>query len=413
VHLLIVTVVVVVTMTLTVRPSSAAFPGANGKIAFDSDRDGNAEIYVMNADGSGQTNLTNNAASDSSASWSPDGSRLAFVSTRDGNAEIYVMNADGSGQNRLTTNAVNDFRPSWSPDGSKIVFGRDTVEAPGTFDIYTMNPDGTGATNLTNHPANDDGPVWSPDGSRIAFGSTRDGGSFHIWVMNSDGTNPTNLTPARPNSALPDWSPDGAKLTFYAGISGHDVFVMNADGTGQTDVSGALGASEFCPVWSPDGTKIALNSDRDGNHEIYVMGADGTNPVRLTTTVPAASDVCPDWQPAFQFSGFFAPVDNPPVFNGAKAGTAIPVKFGLGGDKGLDIFATGYPASRRIACDTSVGLDLLEETVTAGSSGLSYDAATDTYTYVWKTAKSWANTCRELNVKLSDGSSHVAYFQFR
>ena len=95
------------------QSSYAAFPGANGKIAFNSNRDGNHEIYVMSPDGSGQTRLTNNPTSDFDAAWSPDGTKIAFNSDRDGNYEIYVMNADGTGQTRLTNNNADDEYPAW------------------------------------------------------------------------------------------------------------------------------------------------------------------------------------------------------------------------------------------------------------------------------------------------------------
>jgi hypothetical protein len=113
------------------------------------------------------------------------------------------------------------------------------------------------------------------------------------------------------------------------------------------------------------------------------------------------------------FSGFFAPVDNPPVLNVAKGGQAIPVKFSLGGNQGLDIFAAGYPKSQQIACDSSSPLADVEQTVSAGSSSLSYDATADQYTYVWKTDKAWAGTCWQLTLRLSDGSDHVAYFSLK
>jgi hypothetical protein len=116
--------------------------------------------------------------------------------------------------------------------------------------------------------------------------------------------------------------------------------------------------------------------------------------------------------PAFNFTGFFPPVDNPPTINTVKAGSAIPVKFSLGGDQGLNILAPGSPASQQIACDSQAPTDAIEATVSAGGSSLSYDPATDQYTYVWKTNKSWAGTCRQLDVQLSDGSHHVADFKF-
>jgi hypothetical protein len=115
----------------------------------------------------------------------------------------------------------------------------------------------------------------------------------------------------------------------------------------------------------------------------------------------------------FAFTGFASPVDNAPTVNSMKAGAAVPVKFSLGGDHGLDILAAGSPSSQRVACDSGSAVDAIEETVTASNSGLQYDPITDLYTYVWKTNKSWAGTCHQLTVKLSDGTSHVAHFQFR
>ena len=115
----------------------------------------------------------------------------------------------------------------------------------------------------------------------------------------------------------------------------------------------------------------------------------------------------------YNFSGFFQPVENLPAFNQVKAGQAVPVKFSLNGDQGLDIFADGYPISQQIECDSSAPADNIEQTVTAGSSSLSYDPTTDTYTYTWKTDRAWSGTCRQLVVQLNDGSEHVANFMFK
>lgn len=116
---------------------------------------------------------------------------------------------------------------------------------------------------------------------------------------------------------------------------------------------------------------------------------------------------------SFDFSGFFPPVDNPPTVNTVKAGQGVPVKFSLDGDRGLDIFAAGYPASMQIGCSEDMPVNDIEETVTAGASSLSYDPATDTYTYVWKTDKAWADQCRRLTVRLTDGTDHIALFKFK
>ena len=114
----------------------------------------------------------------------------------------------------------------------------------------------------------------------------------------------------------------------------------------------------------------------------------------------------------FNFTGFFRPVDNLPVLNIVKAGSAVPVKFSLNGNQGLNIFATGYPVSVSMSCTTTDLYDYIEETVTAGGSSLSYDASANQYVYVWKTEKSWAGSCRQLVVKLSDGTYHRANFNF-
>ena len=117
--------------------------------------------------------------------------------------------------------------------------------------------------------------------------------------------------------------------------------------------------------------------------------------------------------PVYDFHGFFSPVDNPPTVNAVNAGRAIPVKFSLSGDQGLDIFEETYPRSQQVPCDGAATVDGVEETVSAGESGLSYDATTDQYTYVWKTSKAWSDTCRRLVVKLDDGTVHQADFRFR
>ena len=115
----------------------------------------------------------------------------------------------------------------------------------------------------------------------------------------------------------------------------------------------------------------------------------------------------------YNFSGFFSPVENPPVFNEMKAGRSVPVKFSLSGNKGLNIFAADSPNSVQIACDTGAPIAEVEETSTAGSSSLTYDATSDRYHYVWKTESAWANTCRQPNVVLNDGTTHSAKFKFK
>ena len=266
------------------------------KITFTSHRAGNYEIYVMNADGSYQTRLTNNAASDDRPAWSPDGSQIAFASDRDGNWEIYVMDADGSNPINLTNNASNDRYPVWSPDGSQIAFYR---YYPDNWEIYVMDADGANQTRLTFNTVSDSYPAWSPDGSQIAFHSDRDG-NYEIYVMGADGSNQTNVTNNGAEDGAPAWSPDGSQIVFRSMRDGNkEIYVMGADGSNPTRLTN-IGATDNDPAWSPDGSQIAFHSDRDGNYEIYVMNADGTNPTRLSNS--AANDLEPAWSPGIAAS---------------------------------------------------------------------------------------------------------------
>jgi Tol biopolymer transport system component len=268
-----------------------AFPGSNGRIAFESERDGNAEIYSMESDASDQRRLTQNPAADTDPAWSPDGTQIVFTSNRDGNDEVYKMNADGTGQTRLTTSPGSDSNPAWSPGGRNIVF---VSRRDGQAEIYVMNADGTGQTRLTDNSAPDAVPAWSPDGSKIAFTSSRDG-QAEIYVMNVDGSNQTRLTTSPASDVSPAWSPDGAKIAFASDRDGsYEIYVMNPDGSNQTRLTRNLDV-DLDPAWSPDGKQITFTTNRDGNYEIYVMDVDGTAQMRLTTD--SAPDTTPDWQP--------------------------------------------------------------------------------------------------------------------
>ncbi|MCY7375207.1 MAG: HYR domain-containing protein [Pyrinomonadaceae bacterium] len=166
---------------------------------------------------------------------------------------------------------------------------------------------------------------------------------------------------------------------------------------------------------------ISATDNCDANPTIAAVPAPGSAfAVGITTVNVTATDASGNMATGsftvtvlYNFAGFFQPVDNLPTVNTVNAGQAIPVKFSLSGSKGLNIFAAGFPASQQIACATGLPVSPVEETVTAGSSSLSYDAGTDRYIYVWKTAKAWKGTCRQLIVKLNDGSLHVAKFQFK
>ncbi len=257
-----------------------------GKLAFASDRDGNFEIYAMDADGGGQTRLTENPAEDYSPAWSPDGSRLAFVSTRDGNAEIYLMNADGTGQTRLTNNTAGDLAPVWKPDGSQIGF---VSNRNGNDEIYLMNPDGSNQTNLTQNQADDSSFSFSPQGDMITFSSAREDSDFDIYTMNANGAGVVRLTTSAGADIGPTWS--AQKITFQTNRDENDeIYSLGFNGGNQTRLTNNP-EFDIDPAQSSDGTRICFATARDGNLEIYLMNADGTSLVRLTNN--SAADIQP------------------------------------------------------------------------------------------------------------------------
>lgn len=307
----------------------------NGKIVFESERDGNKEIYTMSTNGFGQVNISNNPALDVNPSWSPDGTKIAFNSDRDGNPEIYVMNADGSNVTRLTFLGPTDGSPSWSPDGTKIAFQTNRAGVQ-NFEIFVMNADGTNQTRLTNSAGNDLHPRWSPDGRQIIFDSLRDGNA-EIYVMDSDGTNQTRLTNNTVSDQIPSFSPDGTQILFQRHVNSTtaQILLMNVNGIRPRQLT-TTGAN-FSPAFSPDGTKISFQSSRDGNPEIYTMDADGSNEVRLTND--PEFDGVTTWQPVPKTDtiGVFRPSTGQFFLrNSNTAGTPnITVSFGQSGDQPL------------------------------------------------------------------------------
>lgn len=272
-------------------------PGTGGKILFTSTRDGNAEVYMMNSDGSSQQNLTKNSSHDYEAAWSSDRSKIVFVSERDGNPEIYTMNLDGTNPRRLTYSSGSsnnvDRMPDWSHDGRDIVFYSDrngndeiflmnpdgtnqrklnlpfathiqpkwcagqiifssTLAGEGHLDVYKVNRDATGLQRLTTNIAADVEPCCSFDGSKIAFSSDRINGYYDIWVMNSDGSNPANLSNTTYGiyDMSPSWSPDGQRISYaFGSFSRAEIYVMNADGSNKTKITDNPFYDNRHPVW--------------------------------------------------------------------------------------------------------------------------------------------------------------------
>jgi TolB protein len=311
-----------VSLGLPVSLSWAASSGASGKIVFVSNRDGRDQIYVMNVDGSLQTRLTMDKrpvttvdkkavpiGSDDHPAWSPDGTQILFDSNRDGDRDIYVMNSDGSGVNQLTNDPASDSFPAWSPDGKKIAFQSDRDCTPDNClqtEIYVMNADGSRQERITIQSSgsgiSDQHPAWSPDYGQIAFDSNRDG-DYEIYVLDVD--NPIRVKEVTYNTkpvddTFPVWSPDGKKIAYDSTRWNHEIWVMNAadgsDGHFLIPRSWKASVTENA-AWSPNGSLIAFDSYRDDpagkQREIYVTSADGAEPERLTFSVH--EDMDPDW----------------------------------------------------------------------------------------------------------------------
>ena len=206
-------------------------------------------------------------------------------------------------------------------------------------------------------------------------------------------------------------SPDGARV-YVTNFGSSNVSVI-AIASNTVVATVPVGSRPYGVAVSPDGAFAYVANFSSSNVSVIATASNtvvatvavGAGPIAFGRFIgPAAT---------FPFSGFFSPVDNPPTLNAMKAGAAVPVKFSLGGARGLDVIAANFPQSMPVACANGAPVDVVELTLTAGKSSLSYDVATDTYTYAWKTNQAWAGTCRELTVRLSDGSVHKALFQFK
>jgi Tol biopolymer transport system component len=300
-------------------PSGAAAGTPRSKIAFlrsvnDGRGESSDELYVMNADGSGKRRLARSLAGNHSTAWSPDGQKLVFAIQARGSAglcdrvgdcnnELFVINADGSGLRRLTRNAVPDGDAVWSPDGRKIAY---LSRREGTgVDVFVMNADGSDQRNLTRKPGNEVAPAWSPDGRAIMFsavppgqplwvgGSRSASGPYRdVYVMNADGSDQRNLTHTQEAEEWPGgWSPDGRTIAFSTnGGQSNRIFVINADGSGKRALTHEI-TPETSMSWSPDGRKIAF-FDADG---ISVVNTDGSGLRRLARN--AAFQGGPSWSP--------------------------------------------------------------------------------------------------------------------
>lgn len=282
---------------LLAAPEPGAPVGGVGRIAFSSDRGGNDDVYVMNADGNFPVNITNNAADDVDPAWSPDGTKVAFASNRDGDNEIYVTNGDGTGVVKLTSNSADDRDPAWSPNGDYLAFRSDRT---GNNEIFRMTASGGSQTNLTNNSASDFAPDWSPDGAELVWQRFTSGSSAgqgnEVFKANADGQGQVNLTnnAASVNDGRPAWAPNGNTIAFHSNRDGDfEIFTMSSSGTSVAQRT-ANTALDQDPAYSPTGAQIAFQTTRDGHDEIYTMTSTGGSQANRSRT--AGSDVGASWQ---------------------------------------------------------------------------------------------------------------------
>jgi hypothetical protein len=381
-------------------------------------------------DGQGNCNLTRTAAAEELAEW------LATDPTGSGDSDVLIIGDLNSYakedpivalQDAGYTDLVADFG---GPDAYGYVFDGQlgyldhALANASLYDqvagvvewhinadevpLFDYNDDERTADEAAFEEESDTLPLYEPNEFRT---SDHDPILVGLNLTTPDTTAPTvTIEQASGQPDPTNSSPINFTVVFSEPVTGFDDSDVVLGGT-----AGATTANvtESAPN---DGTtyNVAVSGMTGGGTVTALIPADAAQDAANNgNTASTSTDNTVTYNPTiYDFEGFFPPVDNPPILNSVKAGSAVPLKFSLGGDYGLDIFAPGYPASRVVSCDTGEGTDPIEETVSAGNSGLQYDPSTGIYTYVWKTTKGWAG-CREIILLFDDGTVATALFKFK
>lgn len=279
-------------------------------------------VYAPETAEDGAIQITFGTGGDRYPAWSPDGSQLAFQSDRDGNNDLYVIPSTGGSETQITSDSGWDARPAWSPDGSLIAFESDrNVESAGVgypkCELFVVPATGGTVTQITDWPRYNERPSWSPDGSEMVYatdyhilqGATLapDIGTLHpanLWRIPATGGTPVQITTNTGYENDADWSPDGSTIAFSADYAGNwDIWTIPASGGVATQVTFDP-ALDQDPSWSPDANSIAFWSLRSGNADIWAVPATGGTPIQVTTS--GNYDWGPSWSPDGTKIAFFA-----------------------------------------------------------------------------------------------------------
>jgi Tol biopolymer transport system component len=278
---------------LVAGAARATYRGAtNGRLAFAITVEGNTDVYSVLPNGNAFRRLTDEPGFDACPAYAADGNSITWCSytspTGASAGGISAMKANGTKKRRLSD--FGNF-PDISPDGSRIAFSG-APSGSTNVDIWVIDIDGGGLTRLTTAEGQDQFPAWSPDGTKLVFASTRTGVK-QVWLMNADGSDQEQLTlDATPKDQVPDWSPEGTQIAYVARTApaGGDIWIVNADGSNPHPITS--GADKLGAAWSPDGTQIATLDWP--TRTIEIMNADGgdVHPVH-----PGGIQFVPGWQP--------------------------------------------------------------------------------------------------------------------